>query len=125
MSPQLDTIDAYLAALPDEQRATLENLRKTITSTVPDAVESISYGVPTFKYMGRPLIYIAAAKKHLALYGMSLEPHKDALAAYDTAKGTIRFPASKPPPKALVTRLLKARVAEIDAMAAAPRRPRT
>jgi uncharacterized protein YdhG (YjbR/CyaY superfamily) len=124
MSAQATTIDAYLAALPDEQHATLAQLRQTIRSIVPDAAESISYGVPTFKYMGRPLIYIAAAKKHLALYGVNLEPHKQALAAYDTSKGTVRFPANKPPPKPLVTRLLKARVAEIKAAAAAPRRRR-
>jgi uncharacterized protein YdhG (YjbR/CyaY superfamily) len=57
-------------------------------AVVPDAIESISYGIPIFKYQGRPLIYCAAAKKH-CLYG--------------TSKGTIRFQPREPLPKALVT----------------------
>jgi uncharacterized protein YdhG (YjbR/CyaY superfamily) len=77
----------------------------------------VSYGVPTFKYQGRPLIYIGAAKSHCALYGVNLDLFPDELAAYDTSKGTIRFPPGKPPPEALVQKLLTARIAEIEAVA--------
>lgn len=107
-------IDTYLANLPHEQRDALEHLRATIRATAPDAVEAISYAIPTFKYRGRPLIYFGAAKDHCAIYGMSAEAHQDELAAFDTSKGTIRFQPAKPLPAALVEKLVKARIAEID-----------
>jgi uncharacterized protein YdhG (YjbR/CyaY superfamily) len=114
-------IDAYLSGLPEDARATLEELRRMIKAVAPDAVESISYGLPAFKYRGRPLAYFGAAKNHCALYGLSPDAHPDLLAAYDTSKGTIRFPRDEPPPGALVKTLVSARIAQIDA-AAAPRR---
>jgi uncharacterized protein YdhG (YjbR/CyaY superfamily) len=92
-------------------------LRKTIRATVPNATEAISYGVPTFKYRGRPLVSYGATKSHRAFHVMSPEvmrAHAAELQRYDTGKGTIRFPASKPLPAALVRKLVKARIAEIE-----------
>jgi uncharacterized protein YdhG (YjbR/CyaY superfamily) len=97
-------VDGYLATLPDAARATLGELRRVIRAAAPEAVESISYGMPTFKHRGRPLIYFGAAKSHCSLYG--------------TAEGTIRFRPGEPPPEALVTRLVSARIAAIEAAAA-------
>jgi hypothetical protein len=62
-------IDAYLAGVPEDARVTLEDLRRTVRELVPDAVETISYGMPTFKYRGKWLFYFAAATKHCAIYG--------------------------------------------------------
>jgi uncharacterized protein YdhG (YjbR/CyaY superfamily) len=115
-------IDAYLATVPEDARAALEDLRRTIKVIVPDAVESISYGVPTFKYRGRPLAYFGAAKNHCALYGMNIEAHRDALAAYDTSKGTIRFQPNNPLPDALVQSLVVARMTKIESAATARRK---
>jgi uncharacterized protein YdhG (YjbR/CyaY superfamily) len=117
MKPFAD-IDAYLADLPDDARATLQALRRTIRDVAPDAVESISYGVPTFKYKGRPLIYLAAAKNHLSLYGISVDEYRDELAGFDAEKGTVRFQQGAPPPEPLVRKMLRARIADIDASAA-------
>ncbi len=116
MSPAPKDIDAYLAALPVGQRAVLQKLRQTIKATAPEAVESISYQMPTFKYKGRPLIYFGAAKNHCAVYGMSsvFEAHKSELEPYVTSKGTIRFPADKPLPAALVKKLVKAQMKAIE-----------
>jgi len=122
MGPTAKDVDTYLGALPEEQRAALEKLRATIRAAAPDAAESISYGMPTFKYKGRPLIYFGAAKKHCALYGMHMEAHREELQRYDTSKGTIRFPSGKPLPAALVKKLVKARMAEIEAGAKDRRR---
>lgn len=111
-------IDAYLATLPDDMRDALENLRRTIQAAAPDAIEAISYGAPAFEYRGRPLVAYRAAKAHCAFYPMNpavIEAHRDELRAYDTAKGTIRFTPEAPLPDALVTKLVKARVAEVDA----------
>jgi len=122
MDTKSTDIDGYLSTLPDDARTTLERLRRTIKAVAPDAVESISYGMPAFKYQGRPLVYFAAAKNHCALYGLSVDVHQDQLAAYDTSKGTIRFPPREPLPEALVNTLVSARIAEIEAAVAARKR---
>ena len=113
-------VDNVLAALPDDARKALEALRRTIAAAAPEAVETINYGVPAFKYRGRPLVSFAAAKNHCSFYVQSpavMEAHRDELASYDTSKGTLRFAPDAPPSDALVTKLVKARVAETDATA--------
>jgi uncharacterized protein YdhG (YjbR/CyaY superfamily) len=105
--------------MPEDVRAALENLRRMIATAAPEAVETISYGVPAFKYRGRPLVSIGAAKNHCSFYVQSpalMDEHLDDLASYETSKGTIRFPPNKPLPQALVTRLVRARIAETDAI---------
>jgi uncharacterized protein YdhG (YjbR/CyaY superfamily) len=112
-SPARD-VDEYLAAVPAEARAALEKLRKTIKAAAPAATETISYQIPTYKYQG-PLVAFAAFPNHCSFFPMSpsvMEAHRDELEPYATSKGTIRFPASKPLPAALVKKLVKARMAE-------------
>jgi len=109
------SVDEYLSALPQQKRAALQKLRKIIKSVVPDTTEVISYQIPVFKYKGRPLVGFGAAKNHCSFYIMSsavTKAHKDDLKSYDTSVGTIRFPATKPLPATLVTKVVKARIAE-------------
>jgi uncharacterized protein YdhG (YjbR/CyaY superfamily) len=111
------SIDDYLAAVPEDARAALEKLRGTIRAAAPNATETISYQVPTFKHHG-PLVGFAAFKKHCSFFVMStsvMETHGEELKAYDTSRGTIRFPADKPLPAALVKKLVKARIKENEA----------
>jgi uncharacterized protein YdhG (YjbR/CyaY superfamily) len=116
MSPATATVDQYLAGVPDEQRAALEQLRATIKAASPEAVEAISYGIPGYKFKGRPLVHFGAAKNHCALYGAAVaDSDKDELRGYDISKGTIRFSPDRPLPAGLVTKLVKARMAEIEA----------
>ncbi len=115
MSPSPKTTDDYLAALPEVQRAVLQKLRETIKAAAPEAVESISYQIPTFKYKGRPLIYFGAAKNHCALYAVDTDAQKDELKGYDTSKGTVRFSPDKPLPEALVRKLVSVRINAIEA----------
>jgi uncharacterized protein YdhG (YjbR/CyaY superfamily) len=113
-------IDAFLAALPTDVRDALEALRRKIAAAAPDAVEAIAYGVPAFRYRGRPLVSFGAGKGHCAFYVQSpevMEAHRAELEGYDTAKGTIRFAPDRPLPTALVTTVVRARVAETDAAA--------
>jgi Domain of unknown function (DU1801) len=63
-------IDEYLARADHEQRAALEVLRRTIAKVAPDATEGFSYGMPAFRYRGRPLVGFAAFKKHCSLFPM-------------------------------------------------------
>jgi uncharacterized protein YdhG (YjbR/CyaY superfamily) len=109
------TVDEYLAGLPEGPRAALENLRKLIRAAAPEATETISYQIPTVKSNGRALVAYAAFKDHCSLFPMSnavIEAHRDALKPYFSGKGTIRFQANKPIPAPLVKKLVKARIAE-------------
>lgn len=111
------TVDDYLAKAPKDKRAGLVTLRKTIKAAAPKAAESISYGMPTFKQEGKRLAYFANWKDHYALYGMGsrfIEAHAPEMKRYAGSKGTIRFPADKPIPERLVTKLVKARIAELE-----------
>ena len=111
-------IDAFLAGLPEEMGDALEGLRRAIAAAAPDALEGIGYGVPAFRYRGRPLVSFGAGKHHASFYVQSpavMDAHRDELARYDTAKGTIRFAPDEPLPARLVAKLVKARMAETDA----------
>jgi len=112
------TIDEYLAVVPEPARTTLEKMRAAIRSAVPEAAEGISYGMPTFKYRGKGLVAIAAFKKHCSLFPMSgavIEKFKDELEGFHTSKGTLQFPAEKPLSATLMKKIIKARMAEIEA----------
>jgi uncharacterized protein YdhG (YjbR/CyaY superfamily) len=114
-------VDDFLAALPDDVRLALEGLRGMIAAAAPEAVETMAYSVPAFKYRGRPLVSFGAgrsARDRCSLYVQSLAvmaAHRDELASYDTTKGTIHFAPDAPLPEGLVTRLVEARMAETDA----------
>ena len=111
-------VDEYLAGVPKEARATLEKLRQTIKAAAPKATEVISYAMPMYKQNGMVLGF-AAFKDHCSIFPGSavMDAHKKELKGYDTSKGTIRFPANKPLPAALIKKLVKARIAENEARA--------
>jgi uncharacterized protein YdhG (YjbR/CyaY superfamily) len=112
----LADVDAYLASLSVEKRGALQKLRRAIAAAAPDAEEGFSYGLPAFRLDGRPLVCYAAAANHCSFYPMSpavIRVHAADLKRYGVSKGTIRFPAEKPLPAALVRKLVKARIAEL------------
>jgi uncharacterized protein YdhG (YjbR/CyaY superfamily) len=106
-------VEAYLARVPEPARTTLEKMRTMIRAAAPkDATEAISYGIPSFHYKGA-LVWYAAFKKHCSFFPMNHslgDEFAEELKKYKTSKGTIQFPVDKPLPKALVTRIVKARV---------------
>ena len=113
------TIDEYLGGVSEDKRPALERLRAAIRAAAPKAEECISYGLAAFRLNGRPLVAFGATEKHCAFYLMSsstVEDHRNELKDYDTSKGTIRFQAEQPLPVALVRKLVKARLAENDAL---------
>ena len=108
-------VEHYLAALPVESRAALEELRRNIRAAAAGATETISYGMPAFKDNGRSLVAYGAFKDHCSLFpasGKMIEDHKRELAGFTTSKGTIQFTLDKPLPIALVKKIVKARLAE-------------
>jgi len=111
-----EQVREYFASLPPDVRRKLKSIRSQVRAAAPDAVEHFSYGIPGFKLDGKPLIWYAAFKSHLSMYPLTAGIRRGLgaeLDRYETAKGTIRFPLTKPPTSALVTRMVKSRVAEI------------
>ena len=112
------TVDEYMAALPEDRRAVLEELRRTIRTAAPEATETIAYGMPAFTTQGRFLVSFAAYKLHYSLFPAS-GAVKEALGAeltpYLAGRGTVRFRADSPIPAELVTRIVAVRVGEIAA----------
>jgi uncharacterized protein YdhG (YjbR/CyaY superfamily) len=109
------SVDAYLAALPDDQRSVLEELRATIRAAAPDATEQIAYDMPAFKTNGRFLVSYGAYKRHFSLFpasGAVLDALGDEIAPYHTGKGTIQFTAERPLSADVVTRLVRVRLEE-------------
>ena len=109
-------IDAYLATLPASQRDALQHLRAQIARLAPEAVETISYGMPTFKLRGRALVSFAGWKAHCSIYpltGTLLDAHADALKGYARTKGSVHFTPEQPLPDALVEALILARLADL------------
>jgi uncharacterized protein YdhG (YjbR/CyaY superfamily) len=112
------SVEEYLAALPDDARATLEKIRRAIKVAAPEATEKIGYGMPGFSHDGRYLVYYAAFKKHCSFFPGSyqvMETFAEELQRYDVEKGTIRFPVGKPLPATLVKKIVKARLRENEA----------
>ncbi len=118
-SPQ--KVAAYLASVPPQSRAALKRLRAQIRAAAPKAEEGFGYGLPGF-YLDGPVFYWGAAKAHCAIYGTVPAGFSQALAGYERSKGTIRFTPDHPLPAGLVRRLVKAKVAENRARAAAKKR---
>ena len=111
-----DEIDSYLANLDEPKRATLEALRTTILEVVPDAEQGLAYGAPAFKVRGKTVAGFAAFAKHLSYLphsGSVLGELADEVAAYETSKGSLKFPIDRPLPKALVEKLVAARLGEL------------
>jgi uncharacterized protein YdhG (YjbR/CyaY superfamily) len=111
------SVEEYLSQVPEEARAALEKLRQTIKAAAPNTTEVISYQMPTFKYQGRALVGFAAFKNHCSLFPYStkvFDTYDEELSPFRTSKGTIRFSIDKPLPAALVKKLVKARIKEIE-----------
>jgi uncharacterized protein YdhG (YjbR/CyaY superfamily) len=112
--------DEYIAAFPEEIQTILEKIRATIKTAAPDAQEKISYQMPTFDLKGN-LVHFAAFKNHIGFYPTptGIEKFKKELSAYEGAKGSVQFPLDQPIPYDLISKIVKFRVKENLAKAAA------
>ncbi len=106
-------IDEYIGTFPPEIQAKLKQMRAVIKEEAPQAVEKISYQMPTF-YLNGNLVHFAAFKNHIGFYPApsGIEAFRNELSAYQGAKGSIRFPLDEPLPLELVRKIVRLRVAE-------------
>src|ERR1700690_4356777 len=116
-------IDGYISQFPADVQAILQKVRTTISSAAPEAKETISYLMPAFKQHGI-LVYFAAWTKHIGLYppisgDKTLEK---AIERYAGPKGNLQFPLDEPIPCDLIERIVKLRVKQDLAKAAARRK---
>lgn len=109
----LTDIDEYITRSPANVQESLEKLRMTIRAAAPQAVEAISYQMPTFKQYGN-LVHFAAHKNHIGFYPApsGIEKYKNELAPYKCSKGAVQFPLDKPIPYDVVSKIVAFRVAE-------------
>jgi len=114
MRKQFKTIDEYIEAFPTNVQNILEKMRKTIRKGAPEAIEVISYQMPTFKLNGKNLVHFAAFKNHIGFYPIptGIEAFKEELSQYKQGKGSVQFPIDKPIPYDLVEKVVKYRVKE-------------
>jgi uncharacterized protein YdhG (YjbR/CyaY superfamily) len=107
------TIDEYIKTFPEDVQSILEKMRQAIRKVAPEAEESISYQIPTFKLNGSSLVYFAAFKNHIGLYPPPPNGFEKEIAPYEGPKGNLKFPIDRPIPLDLVKRIVKRRVKEI------------
>lgn len=114
----MKTVDEYLNGLSADQRQELEKIRELVKELVPDTEEVMSYGVPTFKYHKRPLLYYAAYTNHFSIYPASDEMIKVVgkdLEKFRASKGTLRFIKEQPIPNSLLKEIILFQAHRIDA----------
>jgi uncharacterized protein YdhG (YjbR/CyaY superfamily) len=68
MAKQADTVDEYIGSCPEDVQQILREIRRRLRSAVPDADETISYGIPAMTLGGKHLIYFGAWKTHISVY---------------------------------------------------------
>jgi len=107
-------VTEYIAQFPSEVQEALNRIRAIIFDTYPEADEGFAYQMPSYKCLGKPLVYFAAFKKHIGVYALSSghEAFKEKLAGYKQGKGSVQFPLDQPIPFELIRELVAFRVAE-------------
>lgn len=111
---KVESFNEYLALFEPGVQSKLIELREIVLTMVPEAEETISYQIPTFKFHGL-LVSIGAARKHCALYMLNtttIEKHKAQLKRFNTSKSAVRFPLNEPIPAKIVEMLVSTRMKE-------------
>ena len=113
-------IEEFIARYPATVQVSLQKIRAVIHKSAPKAEEAMSYGIPTFKLNGKNLVHFSAFKEHIGFYPTptGLEKFKTELSAYESAKGSVKFPLNKPIPYTLIGKITQFRVKEVSAQTA-------
>jgi uncharacterized protein YdhG (YjbR/CyaY superfamily) len=114
MNKEIKTVDDYISSFSNEIQVKLQIIRQTIKELAPDAVESISYGMPAYKTNHKPLVYFGGFAQHIGFYATPTghEKFKNQLSAYKQGKGSVQFPLDQALPIELIAEIVKFRVIE-------------
>lgn len=111
----MSEIDAYLKKATLAQKAEYQRIRKIVRGLVPDIEEVISYGIPTFKYKGKYVIYWGAFPSHMSIFpGSRIEGLKDKLKGFKLGKGTIQYSEDNLIPETIIKELVMTRYEELQ-----------
>lgn len=105
------SVEEYIALFPQEVQERMTSIRSWILELVPEAVESISYGMPAYKYKKKPLVYFAGYKNHIGMYATpnTHEAFAEKLKSYKQGKGSVQFPLEEPLPELLIREMIQHR----------------
>jgi uncharacterized protein YdhG (YjbR/CyaY superfamily) len=114
MKKNITSVDEYIHGFPKEVQELLKQMRNTIVSAAPKAVEGIFYGMPGYKYLGKPLVYFAGYEKHIGFYATPTGhiAFAEKLSRYKQGKGSVQFPINEKLPLALIKKIVVFRVKE-------------
>jgi len=100
---EINPIDEYIASQPLEAQPFLNQVRNAISSALPNALEIISYQIPTY-YKNKNIIHFGAFKNHIGIYPgpKAIEHFKNKLNDFKHSKGTIQIPYNQSLPLDLI-----------------------
>ena len=109
LQQEFQTIDEYIDLFPKEVAERLQTLRQLVRKEIPDAEETISYKIPTFKRHGTYVVYFSAHKNHISLHPSTptIEEKIKELSKYKKGAGTLQFPLNEPLPLPLIRKVIK------------------
>lgn len=114
MNKNIKSVEDYIATFPEVVQTKLHQIRQIIIENAPEAIESISYGMPAYKVNKKPLVYFAGYAKHIGFYATPTghEKFKQQLAQYKQGKGSVQFPLNEPLPVDLIKEIVQFRLTE-------------
>lgn len=113
----MQTVGDYLNGCTPEQKAMFKKIKKMVHEIVPGATERVSYGIPTFEYKKKYLLYFGAFKNHMSLFPASddmIEALGESVGKFRSAKGTLRFTHEQPIPDDVIEAIIRFRLANIS-----------
>ncbi|WP_207535223.1 iron chaperone [Desertivirga arenae] len=115
MDRKAESIEEYISCFSEEVQTILRKIQICIQTIAPDAIQTISYGIPTFKRDNKPLVHFAAFKNHIGFYALPEGniAFAEKLKGYKVGKGSIQFPLNKPIPFELIEEMVQFRVEEL------------
>lgn len=109
-------VDSYIADFPDNVQVILNKVRSQIKQVAPEAIESIAYGMPGYKFNGKPVAYFGGYKKHIGFYATphAHENFAERLAPYKQGKGSVQFPLNQEIPYDLIKDMVAFNVRQLS-----------
>lgn len=109
------SVDDYIQSFPKEVQTILSTIRSIIKEFVPDAVDAISYNMPTLRFKDTYIIHFAAWQKHIALYPLpgGTPAFQKKIEQFKGTKSSAHFLLNKPMPYDIIKEIIALRIKEL------------